>query len=159
VIGNNGCCCLHRNCGGALSIYTPIILFFGAFFLVVLLQKDLLMVLGIAMKGKDENRSWLFNQIREKGAMAATMIVLMFLQSAVVQFSSIMFRYDSLLLCVTLLHHSNAHVCYEPRLYVSVWNITRSCSDFDHEGTYSLLMLCYFLGYLTDINVMVMVLV
>jgi hypothetical protein len=98
---------LAWNCGGALSVYTPIVLFFGALFLVALLQKDLLMVIGIAMKGKDDNRSWLHNQMREKGASGLTMLILMFLQTAVVQFSSLMF---------------------------SVWNIQRSCSTFDHQG-------------------------
>jgi hypothetical protein len=45
---------LQWNCGGALSMLTPVVLFFGAMFLIFLLQKDFLLRISIRMKGKTQ---------------------------------------------------------------------------------------------------------
>ena len=101
------CCCsfvssigVTWNCGGALSMITPVVLFLGAFasscratssvrtgavFLVVLLQRDLLMQLGVRFRGKTVGHGFAYKTTRKKIADVLTILAMMALQSAVVR--------------------------------------------------------------------------
>ena len=45
-----------RNCGGALSVLAPVALLGGGIFLVVLLQRDFIMRLGLEFRGERSPR-------------------------------------------------------------------------------------------------------
>ena len=94
-----------RNCGGSLSLFTPLVLAAGAILLIFLLQKDYLLLLTIRIRGESEMQTGMQARLRLMLASGATTALLMFLQSVI----------------------STAG-----RLTVSVWNINRSCSDLDY---------------------------
>lgn len=97
---------LGWNCGGALSMFTPLVLLLGALLLMYLLQKDVLLVMGIKGRGELTGRSFLYRQFRLRLAQGATMASLLVLQSLIVIL---------------------------PQTVGSIWGIRRSCSDIDYE--------------------------
>ena len=92
---------LRWNCGGALSMFSPVVILIGSIVLIVILQKDYFLRFALSMRGSHEGTA---KAVRKaKGAMATVFatVLLYILQSAIMVLSQVV---------------------------ASTWNIKRSCS-------------------------------
>jgi len=95
---------LKWNCGGALSMFSPVAILLGATVLIVILQKDYFLRFALSLRGSKAGSSTAVRKIR--GAVAA-------------------------LISTALLYILQTAIIILAQVVASTWNIKRSCSAED----------------------------
>ena len=95
---------LSWNCGGSISMAAPVVLFIGGLFLVLILQKDLLLKIVITVNKSKTGTSVGMQRLKYAYAALISVIALFMLQIAVLTLTNVV---------------------------TQTWSITRSCSTFD----------------------------
>jgi hypothetical protein len=95
---------LKWNCGGALSMFSPVVILLGAIVLIVILQKDYFLRFALSLRGSKAGSSKLSRKIRGAIAAVISTMLLYILQSAIIVLTQVV---------------------------ASTWNIKRSCSAED----------------------------